>query len=159
VCKHLSLWVTGGKKEDVFWRSAMSGGRATVGGRKGKDLARQAGDITSVAPEGHLLTDDYYIECKFYRDLRLDAFLLGKGPLAKMWKTALTEAKRYKRSAMLIARQNNTPTLMLVQDDHTTRYHFTGVGGKAVTYMGDSVAVVNPLECLVYLFDDVTKVR
>jgi len=30
ICRRLSLWVSAGKQEDVFWRSAMSGGRSTV---------------------------------------------------------------------------------------------------------------------------------
>src|SRR5215216_6431446 len=33
VCRALSLWVTNGERVDVFWRSAMSGGRATVHNR------------------------------------------------------------------------------------------------------------------------------
>lgn len=115
VCKRLSLWVSGGTKEDCFWRSAMSGGRATVGARKGKDLARQAGDITAVAPEGHSLTDRYYVECKHVRNLQIDRFIVtGTGNLAKFWATAQKEADRYGRVPMIIARQNMLPTILLV---------------------------------------------
>jgi hypothetical protein len=35
VCRELSLWVSHGKQEDVYWRSAMSGGRSTVAALKG----------------------------------------------------------------------------------------------------------------------------
>ena len=39
ICKELSLWITGGEHQDVFWRSAMSGGRSTVAMKKGDKLA------------------------------------------------------------------------------------------------------------------------
>src|SRR5687767_11847864 len=92
VCKQLSLWVSGGKQQDCFWRSAMSGGRATVrnksaAGRVRRTVVRQGGDIASVAPEGHALTDKFYVECKNYKQLALDRFLLlNTGNLAKFWK-------------------------------------------------------------------------
>ena len=35
VCKKLSLWVSNGTRDDIFWRSAMSGGRATLQRKKG----------------------------------------------------------------------------------------------------------------------------
>lgn len=113
-CKQLSLWVTAGKNQDAFWRSAMSGGRATVAARSGVLLRRQAGDISAVAPEGHQLTSYYYIECKFVRSLDIEAFLFrGKGKLALFWKTACTEAKRHKLKPLIIARQNRCPDLLI----------------------------------------------
>lgn len=114
VCKQLSLWVTGGKSKDVFWRSAMSGGRATVAARRGVKV-RQAGDICAVAPEGHALTERYFIECKHVKDLGLDDFLLkGTGTLAKFWEKACRQAAAHKLAPMLIARQNLMPTIVLV---------------------------------------------
>jgi hypothetical protein len=61
ICKRLSLWVSDGEEQDCFWRSAMSGGRSTVANRRGVKLNRQAGDITSTSPEGHALTDKFFI--------------------------------------------------------------------------------------------------
>jgi hypothetical protein len=66
VCVLLSLWVTNGKKKDAFWRSSMSGGRATIHVKRG-DKNRQAGDIAAVAPEGHQFTDVFFAECKHVR--------------------------------------------------------------------------------------------
>lgn len=113
VCRKLSLWVSGGVAIDLFWRSAMSGGRATVAHRKGQ-VVRQAGDITAVRPEGHGLTDRFFIECKHYRKLDIEAFFLtGKGRLAKFWRATVREAKKHKRHPVLIARQNRTEDLIL----------------------------------------------
>lgn len=115
ICKALSLWVSGGEREDLYWRSAMSGGRATIGQRAGKDLAHQAGDITATHPWGHVLTDHFFVECKRYQDLNFGAFLTkGKGPLAQFWSTAIVEAVKHDRVPMLIVRQDFGDTLMMV---------------------------------------------
>lgn len=108
ICVALSKWLTNGKSEDVFWRSAMSGGRATV--RKG--AVRQAGDITAVASEGHILTDNLYIECKHLRNISLDSLIKGKGELLNIWKTTEIEAAKYNRIPTLIFRQNRWPTVL-----------------------------------------------
>jgi hypothetical protein len=118
VCKALSLWVTHGKRTDAFWRSAMSGGRATV--HKHGDV-RQAGDITAVAPEGHKLTDSHYIECKFYKDLNFDGLIKGSGKLLDFWEKTLLQATRYQRIPVLIAKQNMLPTLLITDDNFDQR--------------------------------------
>jgi hypothetical protein len=52
ICKLLSSWWTRGERDDVFWRSSMSGGRATVRFRKGKKTAGSYGDICALDPIG-----------------------------------------------------------------------------------------------------------
>lgn len=110
ICKQLSLWVSHGEREDVFWRSAMSGGRATVRGT----AVRQAGDICAVAPEGHDFTKQFFVECKHVKKLALDQFLIkNTGPLRQFWLKLLKQADRHSRCPMLIARQNGWPTLVI----------------------------------------------
>lgn len=119
VCKALSRWVSGGEKEDLFWRSAMSGGRATVGRKKGQEHARHAGDISATSPEGHVLTDKWYVECKFYKDLAIQSALLkGIGKLASFWREACEQATHYKRMPMLIAKENMSPCIVLMPTAH-----------------------------------------
>jgi hypothetical protein len=116
ICRRLSLWVSHGKREDLFWRSAMSGGRATVAGRRGVTLAAQAGDISSVDKEGHVLTETLYFETKHVKDIGVEAFVIkNTGPLAKYWRTAVREAKQYGKEPVLIIRQNRLPTLWISQ--------------------------------------------
>jgi len=50
ISTRLSIWWTDGKHDDTIWRSSMSGGRATVRGRKGKRTAGHAGDLCSTDP-------------------------------------------------------------------------------------------------------------
>ena len=61
ICKQLSRWIDS-NREDLFWRSAMSGGRATLKSNKG-EVSGQAGDITSIDKIGQwfktMTTNDY----------------------------------------------------------------------------------------------------
>lgn len=115
ICKALSRWVSHGKREDLFWRSAMSGGRATVGRKRGVDLAGHAGDISATHPDGHKLLDHWYVECKRYSDLKIESALLdGVGTLMAHWRTTCEEATRVKKMPMLIARQDRRETLLII---------------------------------------------
>lgn len=64
LCKMLSLWWTGGVRDDVFWRTAGSGGRATNRQRIGKKTYGQQGDIQATDPIGAPLTRLVTIEAK-----------------------------------------------------------------------------------------------
>lgn len=111
-CRTLSLWITNGKRHDCFWRSAMSGGRATLLGL----AVRQAGDIAAVSTEGLPFTDRWFVECKHVRNLMLDRFCIEhSGTLWKFWEVACREAERHVKKPMLIARQNGWPALVLVR--------------------------------------------
>lgn len=118
----LSLWVSNGRHEDLFWRTAMSGGRATVARKKGKSV-RQSGDIGAVARQGQAFTNAWYVECKFYKKIDLDSFLVkGTGKLAKWWKVCRREAKHYERDPMLIVHQNGWPWLVLSRHNHLAHW-------------------------------------
>jgi len=64
VCKKLSLWISNGERDDIFWRSAGSGSRATV-----SKTVRGTGDIVAIDPLGFPLIDRFVIECKNHRKL------------------------------------------------------------------------------------------
>ena len=114
VAKRLSLWITHGKRQDVFWRSSLSGGRATIA--RGK--VRQAGDLCAVAEEGNAFSEAWFIECKHVKDLGLEGFLISNtGPLAKFWTTACKEARKHGRDPLLICKQNNWPPLVVTRPD------------------------------------------
>lgn len=114
-CKALSLWVSGGKREDLFWRSAMSGGRATVAARRGAKVSAQAGDITATHEDGHVLTNTWLIECKRINDLNYASFFLkGQGRLAGFWTEACVQALRHGKMPMLIAREDMGETTILI---------------------------------------------
>lgn len=64
LCKRLSLWWTGGERDDVFWRTSQSGGRATTRNKTGKKTFGQCGDICAVDPIGQPLMRVVTIEAK-----------------------------------------------------------------------------------------------
>lgn len=147
ICVALSLWVSDGVHRDLFWRSAMSGGRATVARQHGGSI-RQSGDVCAVAEEGYAFAHKWYVEAKFYRDVGLLSFFTaGTGKLAGWWRKAETEAAKYNKQPMLIARQNRIPTLMLLPTDY-------------VSMPINLVAVrMNHIKCVVFLFDEITRLK
>ena len=149
ICTSLSLWVTGGKRRDVFWRSSMSGGRATV--RQGS--VRQSGDICSVAPEGHVLTDPMFVELKHYKSLNLGGFLYGVGELANFWSHAVKQAGKHNKTPALIARQNFKPTILITVHAGPFFTSATEAGINEVWFRRD-----RPPQCVLYLLDNLLAV-
>lgn len=116
-CQQLSLWVSGMTREDVFWRSAMSGGRATLRSRKGRgpQHVAHAGDITATHKLGHLLLEHFLLECKFYQDLQWARVVHGaEGELDALWFTPCKQAAEIERMPMVVAKQNFQPELVLL---------------------------------------------
>jgi len=144
VCVKLSLWVTAGKRKDCLWRSAMSGGRATVAYKKGDALKAACGDICATAPEGHILTDRWYIETKHVRDLQLWGLFTEQGKLHKYWLETNAGASKFGKEPMLIAKQNNAPVLVVT---------------PWVNYFKKSVerVTVQKWGAYIYLFDELLK--
>jgi len=64
VCKQLSLWWTDDERDDVFWRSQTSGGRATMRRRRGRSTFGQYGDVAATDPIGQPLLQVVTIELK-----------------------------------------------------------------------------------------------
>jgi len=64
VCKQLSLWWTYHKRDDIFWRTAGSGARATTRMKKLMETHDSAGDVMALDPIGKPLTAQVLIEIK-----------------------------------------------------------------------------------------------
>lgn len=115
VCKTLSLWVSNGERQDIFWRSAMSGGRATVAAKRGIKLSTQAGDISAIDPLGNKLIDNFIVECKYHRNIKLETLFTGrKGGIYEFWETLSALASKHSKKPMLIFKQNGMePQVMM----------------------------------------------
>ncbi len=64
LAKRLSLWWTNGERNDIFWRTSQSGGRATQRSKKGETTFGSYGDLTAVDPIGAPLLKMFTIELK-----------------------------------------------------------------------------------------------
>tara|TARA_Y100000310_G_scaffold345655_1_gene467792 strand:+ start:11330 stop:11836 length:507 start_codon:yes stop_codon:yes gene_type:complete len=122
VCKKLSLAMSNGKRDDLYWRSAMSGGRASVKFKKGGKNLTQVGDITCIDKLGSLLTDKYVIECKRYKSVKWNALIYGvpqKGSIIEFWKQVRKDAKKAKKHPMLIVKENGRETMVCCLSPHS----------------------------------------
>ena len=113
--KALSLWLSEGKRDDLLWRSAMSGGRATTGLRTGNRRIAQVGDLSAVDPLGGKLLHHCVVECKSYRNLDFfDGVLNDRGNLYKFWHDLVITAVKFDKQPMLVAHQNGLPPVCLL---------------------------------------------
>jgi hypothetical protein len=104
LCKMLSTWISEGKTDDVFWRTAGSGGRATVRAKKNKESARSMhGDILANATGDaalDLLAKQFLeivtIEAKAGYSNATPYQVFDKRPTAKLqtWETFFVQAAR-----------------------------------------------------------------
>ncbi len=147
VCTKLSLWISRGLRDDLLWRSAMSGGRASVKFKGGGRNTTQVGDISAIDPQGSRLTDRYVIECKFVKSLDLGAPLLaGRGNMVKFWEVLKDQSKNVRKHPILIARQNMMPPIVCL-----------GVGALHLMRTSseiESIAIFPRHDMWLYWFDD-----
>jgi hypothetical protein len=119
VCKLLSLWITDDQRDDIFWRSAMSGGRASVKFQKGKDNITQVGDISAIDPIGHKLIDNFVVECKSYNNIKIDSMIYGvpKGDsLLGFWEQLKHISYNARKFPIIIFKQHAKPILIGLDD-------------------------------------------
>jgi hypothetical protein len=121
VARTLSLWVSNNRHDDLIWRTATSGAKATVSVRSGKKVKTHIGDLMAVERhrEANVLTSRFIIECKHVRNLRWDALVYGTpesgNTIIPFWRKLLREANTHKRMPMLIAKQNGVNPVMAIQ--------------------------------------------
>jgi len=163
-CKALSLWISHGRREDLLWRSAMSGGRATVQAKRGIDNRTQVADISAIHPDGDKLMALFFIECKHVRSLDIaQAIIKRSGFLVKTWTIMqnMVERERAKTgrgnaaSPMLIARQNGMRTIMCITRHGRTR--LLGIDFNLAEHPA-FLANVPTLNMLIYDFEEFMKV-
>lgn len=147
ICVDLSLWLSGGNSKDLFWRSAMSGGRSTVAMKKGEKLANQAGDVSAVHELGHRFTKDFYVECKFYKSLNFESLIKGKGKLLDFWKVAQRESRSYGKEPILIGKQNQYPIVACL----------TTIGADRLSMQGLVKMRLADFDMNIVLWDDYLK--
>lgn len=121
ICSRLSLWVTDMKRDDVFWRSAMSGGRATLAkAASGNRFHAQSGDICAVDPSGASFISKFTVECKSLKDVSATRLLFnsGEAELVKCWDQAVKETNPG-MIPLLIIKQNRYPELLCTSPEGT----------------------------------------
>ncbi len=108
VAVQLSLWMSRDKHQDWFWRTAMSGGRATVFAKKGISLKNQVGDICAIDEKSFKFSNTFYIECKNYKDLGLKNLITGThSKTVQWWDKLLEDSFKVDKVPLLIMKQGH----------------------------------------------------
>ena len=126
VCKRLSMWISRGTRDDLFWRSAMSGGRATIGKAAGADRGAQVGDVSAIS-DGGKYTDvaarfisHFIVECKFVKNYQLDLFMFeGRGVIQNAIEQCAL-ASRVK-APLIILKQNRAREIVVFRGDSISK--------------------------------------
>lgn len=128
ICKLLSKWWTSDERDDVFWRSSQSGGRATQRAKKGQRTYGSYGDIAAVDPIGEPLLRYFTIELKRGRSHGCLGDLLDvKGDnKTHPFVAALRQARRSARQAksqtwMLICRRDRRVSMVYLSWKYANR--------------------------------------
>lgn len=136
VCKELSLWWSKGKNDDLFWRTAGSGARATTRAKSGKKTKAGAGDIFATDPSSKTFTDVFALELKRGYTRETFAELIDKPEKAKkqtydQWITQATKSKKVGNSLYwMIIHQRNRREAIVVLPYNFVFDNFPNVEGK-----------------------------
>ena len=115
VAKRLSLWYTNNKRDDVFYRSASSGGRSTQRFKKGKQTVNAAGDLSYTDSIGEPFLKCVAVELKAgYDSPTLSKTCSGKKPkLFDFFKQAQESAEQAGVQGWLIVHKPDFQTEMV----------------------------------------------
>jgi len=123
VACQLSLWWTQDldkPRDDVFWRTSVSGARATSRSKKQKKTAYDYGDITFRDPIGKPLIDCFLIECKrgySYKTNALD-FFESKSLLFNWIDKIIIDSKQAgRKNWLLILSRNRRQTIIFMNSN------------------------------------------
>lgn len=115
LCRRLTQWVTGQPKPEVFWRSAVSGAKATIDAAAGRE-AVMGGDIIAIAPAARFFCDRYSVEAKkraVYGDfLGVMSGSLKTG-LWAWWLQCCRDAARDGKQPFLVFKENRSPVYLM----------------------------------------------
>ena len=118
ICRQLSLWLTNGASDSVFWRTSNSGGRATTRSKKGKTTENQYGDICAIEEIGKKFLRLFTVEIKrgYNKHTVQDLFDL-EDPSKSMYASWIEQAKESARLAdtywMIIIKRDRRQTVVL----------------------------------------------
>lgn len=120
-CKKLSLFLSNGDRDDLFWRSSNSGGRHTVRKKKGVDTINQDGDVTTCSGGiGEIFLKLFSVECKHYKDIGLWSLIKetdSSQTIYQWWKKHCNLCSELGKIPILVVRQNNMPILWATGED------------------------------------------
>lgn len=124
----MSRWWTqdepGGPRDDVFWRTAGSGARATSRAKKGKKTKNQHNDLCAIDPVGQPFVDLFAVEMKRGYSSRSIFDLLDQKPKAggKCYQEWIDKVQRTHKAVgtwswMLIVQRNRRHPVVILPSE------------------------------------------
>lgn len=142
-CRALSLWWSTGTRDDIFWRTAGSGGRATVRSKQNRRTFGQYGDIQAVDPVGAPLMRVICVELKRGYNKATLADALDRAPCMaqQQWEAFAEQAQQQ-------AEHSGAPYWLLVQkrdDRHAIAFFPRALYVALEAHLGGPWAELRPL--------------
>lgn len=170
ISKILSLWWTQDldkPRDDIFWRTAGSGARATNRTKQKKKTAYEYGDITFIDPVGKPLIDTFLIECKkgYTKEVDiLDLFHNKNSILFTWWSKALSEMEDAgRKNCILILGRNRKSEICFINTSFfNDDYNGTFFGDRIKLMSKDTnffFTVIDFSDFLKWLNPNILKVR
>lgn len=110
ICRQLGRWWSHGERDDIFWRTSNSGGRATTRSKTGRRTFGQYGDVQAVDPVGAPLLRAFCFEVKRGYSSSSFADVLDQPRLA-----AQQEWEKFVEQARTAARDSRAKYWLLIQ--------------------------------------------
>lgn len=168
ICKQLSLWYSKGKADDLFWRTAGSGARATIRSKKGKCTTNSAGDVCALDTKAQPFIDLCLIELKRgysgkqkvslgdIIDRLLNKKTLSNSPLLLKWvEKAKHEAKQnnIKHPIIIFKKDRKRACIVLmkhtweeIKENNSNNWVFPHDGPLATIHYNDHCFIVTALD-------------
>ena len=115
--KRLSIWITEGRRDNLFSRNVLSGGAHTLTVLKG-GIANIPGDLMAASPLAFNFLSVISVECKHHQDIDLDVFLRDVKRTSFLYKTINVTSKQAHDqglSFMVIAKENRHEPLVFME--------------------------------------------
>lgn len=115
ISKKLSMWLSSGERDDLFWRTSGSGSRHTIRYKKNLTTEGQAGDVTyTCSGISEEFIKVFCMEIKFYKDINLWSVITkSKSGLLDFWDQTYEKAKQVGKTPILIVKENYKPALFI----------------------------------------------
>lgn len=113
--KILSRWWSKGERDDIFWRTSGSGGRATRRRQNGLDTVYQSGDITFTDPSGKPFCQLFHVELKKgYGNWDLLDIIDSRQKhtqIEKFWRQTVRDCPKGRIPVLVFCRQHRKPCI------------------------------------------------
>jgi len=143
-CRDLSAWWSGGERDDLFWRTSTSGGRATVRAKQNKETYGMAGDVAATHPDASPFTEVLVVELKkgYNRDTVTQLLEVTETSVLKqyeewIWKLHHEMLQHNRKGWLLVHKRDQHPAIAWMNKRLLVELGKKSVAGSWNTYLAE----------------------